>query len=282
MASKQASQHLPGATFPPPRTTAWLSARSVHAREPAERTGLSSTEPIEVLRQQGAQLLLRASALTHLLQAYSLGPLCPLEEVPHRPPIAIGPRVAVTAAWLGIGRRLVQGYLFEDVAELVLRWLREHEDILQQHLPSNLEELIRRVVVEVEHRREAAPQTRVGRNELVHLSAVACQHHHEVRAVVLHQLEERVERLAAEGVLAVLSHQGIGLVHEEHAAQGALDNGLGLERGLAAVARHEGGAVGFHEVAGAQEAQRLEQVGNHAGHSGLARARVAGEHHVQG
>ena len=99
--------------------------------------------------------------------------------------------------------------------------------------------------------------------------------------MILHGLEQGVDGLLAEVVLR-LAVEGVGLVHEQHAAHGLLDDLLGLESGLSHVAGHQAAAVHLHQLALGQDAQAAVDAGHHAGHHGLARAGVAGEHHVQG
>ena len=65
-------------------------------------------------------------------------------------------------------------------------------------------------------------------DELFHQAIVARDDHDEVVAVILHRLEQRVDGLLTEVVVA-LAVEGVGLVHEQHAAHGLLDDLLGLQ-----------------------------------------------------
>ncbi len=135
------------------------------------------------------------------------------------------------------------------------------------------------VVLEVEELVEAGLEAGVGVEEFAHRLGVARDDHHEIVAVVLHGLEERLDGLAAEVVLAA-GGEGVGLVDEEHAAEGGLDDLLGLEGGLSDVARHETGTVHLDELALFQRADRGVEPADEPGHRGLARAGIAHEHHV--
>ena len=98
--------------------------------------------------------------------------------------------------------------------------------------------------------------------------------------MILHGLEDGLDGLAAEVVLPA-GGEGIRLINEQHAADGLLNDLLGLERGLPHVARHEAGAVHLHKLALLQHADRGIEPREDAGHGGLAGAGVAEEDHVQ-
>eukprot|EP00965_Chrysotila_dentata_P002487 80741-Pleurochrysis_carterae.AAC.2 len=97
------------------------------------------------------------------------------------------------------------------------------------HAVGNLHELVGRVVLKLDSGDEARLDPRVGGAEPLHLVGVAREDDDEVVPVVLGQLDERVERLLAKGV-ALVGDDGVGLVDEEDAAQGRLDD-LGIRGG---------------------------------------------------
>ena len=99
--------------------------------------------------------------------------------------------------------------------------------------------------------------------------------------MVLHGLQNGVDGLLAEVVLGV-SVEGVGLVDEEDAAQGALDDLAGLDGGLAHVSGHEAAAVHLHQLALGEDAERVVNSRHQPGHGGLAGAGIAGEDHVEG
>ena len=99
--------------------------------------------------------------------------------------------------------------------------------------------------------------------------------------MILHQLDQRVNRLAAKVVVHALARQGVRLVDEQDAAQRAVHNLRHLARRLADVARHQAAAVGLNQLSAAQKAQLLVDFGDQARHRRLARAGVAGEDHVE-
>ena len=66
--------------------------------------------------------------------------------------------------------------------------------------------------------------------------------------MVLHELDERVDRLPTEVVLAAPG-EGVRLVDQQRAAERRLEHGAGPGRGLADVAGDELRAVGLDEVA---------------------------------
>ena len=101
----------------------------------------------------------------------------------------------------------------------------------------------------------------------------------EIVAVVLHVLDNGVDRLPPEVLLAAAG-EGIGLVDEQRAAERRLEHGSRLRRRLADVAGDEVGSVGLDEVAFGDEAEGAQDLAEQAGHGRLAGPRVAGEHQV--
>ena len=113
-----------------------------------------------------------------------------------------------------------------------------------------------------------------------HLGRVAGGDDDEVVPVVLHELDQRVDGLAAEVVVAAAG-EGVRLVDEQRAAQAGLEHRLGRGGGLADVTRPRGAERSVstrwpdrHQPEGAQDL--AEQPGD----GGLAGARIAGEHEV--
>ena len=98
--------------------------------------------------------------------------------------------------------------------------------------------------------------------------------------MILHRLEQGFDGLAAEVVLPA-GGERVGLVDEEHAAQGGLNHFLGLEGGLAHIARHQAGAVHFDQLSLAQDADGSIKPTDQAGDGGLAGTGVAEEDHVE-
>src|SRR3712207_2628901 len=90
----------------------------------------------------------------------------------------------------------------EDGREFLLRALGELEVGLLAEGLEYLDELLDAVVVEVDVLVEARAQPRVRVEEVLHLAGVAGDDDDEVVAVVFHHLQERLDGLAAEVVLA--------------------------------------------------------------------------------
>ena len=97
--------------------------------------------------------------------------------------------------------------------------------------------------------------------------------------MVLHELDDRVDRLPTEVVLAAAG-EGVRLVDEQRAAERRLEHGACLRGRLADVAGDEVRPVGLDEVALGHEAERAQDLAEEAGHRRLAGARVAGEDEV--
>ncbi len=118
-------------------------------------------------------------------------------------------------------------------------------------------------------------------DEFFHEAGVARHDDDEVVPMILHVFQQDLHRLVAEVVSALLAGEGIGLVDEEHAAHGAVDDLLGLDGGLSHIARHQSGAVGLHELPLGQHADGVIQPGQQPRHRGLAGARVAHKYQMQ-
>ena len=136
------------------------------------------------------------------------------------------------------------------------------------------EQLVGGVVGEVDHLREPRPQAGVRADELLHLVGVARHHHHDPVAPVLDELDDGVDRLAAEVALAA-AHERVRLVDEQHALVGLVEAGQHQRRGLPDVAGHQAGPVGLHEVAALDDAEGAVDLGEQAGDGGLPGAGVA-------
>ena len=144
----------------------------------------------------------------------------------------------------------------------------------------DLHQLVAVVIREEEIAVEAAFQTGVGSDELFHRPGVARHDHHQVVPVVFHGLQQRLDRLAAKVVLAA-GREGIRLVDKQHAAERPLDHFLRLQRRLADVARHQTGAVHFHQLALAQHADRCVQTADQTCNRRLTGTGIADEYHVE-
>ena len=101
-------------------------------------------------------------------------------------------------------------------------------------------------------------------------------------AVVLGPLEQRLHRLGAEPVAlpVALVHQAVGLVDEQHPAEGRVDQLVGLDRGRAEVLADQVGALRLDHLGAVEQPERVEDLADHPGHGGLAGARRAEEDEV--
>ena len=98
--------------------------------------------------------------------------------------------------------------------------------------------------------------------------------------MILHRLEQRFDRLAAEVVLTA-GGERVRLVDEQHAAERRRDDLLRFERRLSDVARNEPRAVYLDELSLAQCADGGVQPRHEARDRRFAGAGVAEKHHVQ-
>ena len=152
---------------------------------------------------------------------------------------------------------------------------------VQRHLGQR-QHLRRGVAGELQPGGEAGGQAGVGGQERLHLLLVAGQDDDQVLAVVLGPLEQGLDRLDAEpvGLAVTLVDQAVGLVDEQHPAQRAVDQLVGLDRGRAQVLADQVGPVRLDHLGHLQQAERVEDLGQHPGHGGLAGAGRAQEDEV--
>ena len=90
-----------------------------------------------------------------------------------------------------------------------------------------------RTHLERDGRGKARPQPRVRREETAHLAVISGEDDDEVIAMVLGQLDQRVERLLTE-LVALVGHDCIRLIYNEHAAECRLDHLRHVKRNLGA------------------------------------------------
>ena len=89
----------------------------------------------------------------------------------------------------------------------------------------------------------------IGLEEGLHAILVAGQDHHQVVALVLHHLQQHLDRFLAVVALVLGAVEVVGLVDEEHAAHRLLQDLLGLGRRVADVLADQVVARGHHQMA---------------------------------
>ena len=117
--------------------------------------------------------------------------------------------------------------------------------------------------------------------EAVHPVGVAGEDHDEIVALVLHHLQQDLDRFLAVVALVLRPVEIIGLVDEQHAAHGLLQHFLGLRRGVADILADEIVARDRDEMAFADIAERVQDLGHAHRDRRLAGAGIAGEGHMQ-
>ena len=142
--------------------------------------------------------------------------------------------------------------------------------------------LRRGVAGELQPGGEPGGQAGVGGQEALHLLLVPGQDDDQVLAVVLGPLEQRLDRLHAEpvGLPVALVDQAVRLVDEQHPAERGVDQLVGLDRGRAQVLADQVGPVRLDDLGHLEQAERVEDLGQHPGHGGLPGARRAEEDEV--
>ena len=204
--------------------------------------------------------------MLHLRKAVGLCGQNLLKEVAHAARVAEGHTVGVFVA--------------DEVLHVLLSVGREGVERLAAAHPENFEHLIERIVVKVQVAVEAGLKAGVRVDEFLHQSVVARHDHYKVVAVILHRLEQRIDGLLAEVVVA-LAVEGVGLVDEQHAAERLFDDLTRLDGSLADVARDKAAAVDLDKLPLREYAERAIDARHQARDHRLARAGVAGKDHVE-
>ena len=168
-------------------------------------------------------------------------------------------------------------YLLEGLT----RRRREAIAALPQHQLGDDEQLGFRIVREVDVVGDARAEAGIGGEEARHPLAIAGKDHDEVLALVLHHLEQNLDRLLAVVALVVGTVQIIGLVDEQHAAHRLLQDLLRLRRGVADILADEIVARHRDHLPAPHEAEAVQDLGHAQRDGRLAGAGIAGERHVQ-
>ena len=169
----------------------------------------------------------------------------------------------------------------EVLAERLLGSRGEAVVLALEHALRDLHQLLRRVVGKVDVVRDPRGQAGIGREELVHPVLVAGEDHDQPVALVLHHLEEDLDRLLAVVALVLRAVQVVRLVDEQHAAVRALEHVLGLRRRVPDVLPHQVVAGDRHQVPLLDVAEPVQDLRHPQRDGRLARAGVARERHVQ-
>src|SRR5260370_30674884 len=120
---------------------------------------------------------------------------------------------------------------------------------------------------------DARPKTRIAPKKFLHAVRVPREDDHEVLALVLHDLQQDLDRLLAVVSLVLGTVEIVGLVNEQDTAHGPLQNLLGLGRAVTNVLPDEVITRGGYEMSFAGEAEAVEDVGQAQAGSCFAGAR---------
>ena len=175
--------------------------------------------------------------------------------------------------------------LLDPIADVFLERLAragaEAVVLLLEHPVGDRSRSTLRVVRKIQVVRDARTHAGVGAEEGLHAVLVAGQDHDQVVALVLHHLQQDLDRLLSVVALVLRAVQVIGLVDEQHAAHRLLQHFLGLRSGVADVLADQVVARHRHQVAFAHVAEPMQDLRHAQRDRGLAGARIAGEGHVQ-
>ena len=168
----------------------------------------------------------------------------------------------------------------EDRAQRLLGTVAERVLRIAGEAAEDRDELVGRVVGELDLAREPRAQPGIRLEEPPHQARVAGDDHDEAVAVVLHPLQQRLDRLVAEVEPVAVARERIGLVDEEHAVERLPDDAVGLDRGQPDVLPDEPGAIDLDELAALEQPHRAIHLREQPRDRRLAGARVAEEDEV--
>ena len=184
------------------------------------------------------QLLVAHLLQLAILQAAGLILANLVEQRPHRPTIG---KVLVALLMHLLDHLLSQGFCLR----------RKHIFLRLCEYFHNLEELIRRIVVDIEEIVETATHTRIDAEEIIHLRTVSGSDDHELAAIVLHTLHQRFQSLHTLIVAFAALAQGcqrVGLVDEEYTTHRLVAKSVHHLRRLALIGAHHLRAVHLDHV----------------------------------
>ena len=158
---------------------------------------------------------------------------------------------------------------------------REPVAHLRQHQLRDRVELVGAVVGKVDVVGDARRHPRIALEERVHPALVAGEDHHQIVALVLHHLQQDLDRLLPVVALVLGAIEVVRLVDEQHAAHRLLEHLARLRRRVADVLADEVVAGHRDEMPFAHVAQPVQDFRHPQRDRRLAGARIAGEAHVQ-
>ena len=219
------------------------------------------------------------SGVSIVLRSSTVSSLSGFGEQPARLP---QPRTVERVAHAaGVGELRLPDAVRDVVLENVACAGAEAVVLLLEHHLGDPQQFALGEVRELEVMRDARAHARIRLEERLHAIAVARQDHDEVVAVVLHHLQQDLDRFLAVVALVVGAIEVVRLVDEQHATHRFLQHFARLGRGVADVLADEVVARHRNQVAFADVAESVKDL-RHAQRDGrLARAGVAREGHVQ-
>ena len=142
-------------------------------------------------------------------------------------------------------------------------------------------QLIRLVIRKIDVMRDARRHAGIALEETRHPILVAGEYHDQIVAMVLHHLQQDLDRLLSVVALVLRPIEVIRFVDEQHAAHRLLQDFLRLRRGVTDVLTDQIIARDGDQVAFADVPQAMQDRGHPHRDGRLAGAWVAGEAHVQ-
>ena len=134
--------------------------------------------------------------------------------------------------------------------------------------------------------REPAGEPFVGSHQVPHLVLVAGADHHELAPVVLHPDHKPLQSLDPLGIRAMAGvverSEGVGLVNEKDSAHRLVHSLVHVLVRLVGVGAYDVLAALLDDTVCGAYSHSLEQLAEHSGHGGLARAWVSGQDDVHG
>ena len=157
--------------------------------------------------------------------------------------------------------------------------LADGKVLIRRKMQEYLSKLVGGIIIEVDGLSEAALQSWVGIDKVVHLISITSHNTDELSAVVFQTLKQCVDSLSTK-CITIARFQSVSLVYEQHTTQSLIYQLVCLDSRLTRESRNKFRAIGLNELSSGHNTQRLENIGHDTGNGCFTCSRITGKHVV--